>query len=55
MRCCGVAGRGGCPAGWVFAHTIARDEPHPLAAPFALDRFATGALVDEHAAAAVSH
>ena len=42
-------------AGWVFAHTIARDEPHPLAAPFALDRFATGALVDEHAAAAVSH
>ncbi|MGD9614885.1 MAG: sarcosine oxidase subunit beta family protein [Alphaproteobacteria bacterium] len=42
-------------AGWVFAHTIARDEPHPLAAPFALDRFTTGALVDEHAAAAVSH
>ncbi len=42
-------------AGWVYAHTIARDEPHPLAAPFALDRFATGALVDEHAAAAVSH
>ena len=26
-------------AGQVFAHTIARDEPHPLAAPFALDRF----------------
>ena len=42
-------------AGWVFAHTIARDEPHPLAAPFALERFASGALVDEHAAAAVSH
>jgi sarcosine oxidase subunit beta len=42
-------------AGWVFAHTIAHDEPHPLAAPFALDRFASGALVDEHAAAAVSH
>jgi sarcosine oxidase subunit beta len=42
-------------AGWVFAHTIAHDEPHPLARPFALDRFATGALVDEHAAAAVSH
>jgi sarcosine oxidase subunit beta len=42
-------------AGWVFAHTIARDEVHPLAAPFALDRFTTGALVDEHAAAAVSH
>ncbi|HEY8874981.1 MAG TPA: sarcosine oxidase subunit beta family protein [Stellaceae bacterium] len=42
-------------AGHVFAHTIARGEPHPLAAPFALDRFTTGALVDEHAAAAVSH
>ena len=42
-------------AGWVFAHTIAKDEPHPLAAPFALDRFTSGALVDEHAAAAVSH
>jgi sarcosine oxidase subunit beta len=42
-------------AGRVFAHTIARDEPHELAAPFALDRFTTGALVDEHAAAAVSH
>ena len=42
-------------AGCVFAHTIAHDEPHPLAAPFALDRFTTGALVDEHAAAAVSH
>jgi len=42
-------------SGHVFAHTIARDEPHPLAAPFALERFATGALVDEHGAAAVAH
>jgi sarcosine oxidase subunit beta len=42
-------------AGHVFAHTVARDEPHPLAAPFALDRFRTGALVDEHGAAAVAH
>jgi sarcosine oxidase subunit beta len=42
-------------AGWVFAHTVVQDEPHPLALPFALDRFTTGALVDEHAAAAVSH
>src|SRR6266446_587307 len=42
-------------AGWVFAHTIAQDEPHPLAAPFSLDRFTSGALIDEHAAAAVSH
>ncbi|HEX5321724.1 MAG TPA: sarcosine oxidase subunit beta family protein [Stellaceae bacterium] len=42
-------------AGHVFAHTIARDEPHPLAALFALDRFRTGALIDEHGAAAVAH
>src|SRR5712664_686735 len=42
-------------AGHVFAHTIARDEPHPLAAPFTLDRFTTGALVDEHGAAGVAH
>ncbi|MBI4184109.1 MAG: sarcosine oxidase subunit beta family protein [Proteobacteria bacterium] len=42
-------------SGWVFAHTIARDEPHPLNAPFSLDRFATGALIDEHGAAAVAH
>jgi sarcosine oxidase, subunit beta len=42
-------------AGHVFAHTIARDEPHPLAAPFSLDRFTTGALVDEHGAAGVAH
>ncbi|MCI4644784.1 MAG: sarcosine oxidase subunit beta family protein [Hyphomonadaceae bacterium] len=39
----------------VFAHTIARDEPHPLNAPFRLDRFRTGRLVDEAAAAAVAH
>ena len=42
-------------AGHVFAHTIAQDAPHPLARPFALDRFATGALIDEHGAAAVAH
>ena len=42
-------------SGWVYAHTIAHDEPHPLNAPFALERFATGALIDEHGAAAVAH
>ncbi|MBV9966217.1 MAG: sarcosine oxidase subunit beta family protein [Alphaproteobacteria bacterium] len=42
-------------AGHVFAHTIAQDAPHPLARPFALDRFSTGALIDEHGAAAVAH
>jgi sarcosine oxidase subunit beta len=42
-------------SGWVFAHTIARDEPHPINAPFALERFHSGALVAEHGAAAVAH
>ena len=42
-------------SGWVFAHTIAKDEPHPLNAPFALDRFNSGALIDEHGAAGVAH
>ncbi|MER7012204.1 sarcosine oxidase subunit beta family protein [Saccharopolyspora sp. NPDC000359] len=41
--------------GWCYAHTIAHGEPHPYVAPFALDRFTTGALVDEHGAAAVAH
>ena len=42
-------------SGHVFAHTIARDEPHPIAAPFALSRFTGGFLIDEHGAAAVAH
>ncbi len=42
-------------SGWVFAHTIAQDQPHPLNAPFSLERFTTGALIDEHGAAAVAH
>ena len=42
-------------SGWVFAHTIARDEPHSLNAAFTLERFHTGALIDEHGAAGVAH
>ncbi len=42
-------------SGWVFAHTIAQDRPHELNAPFDLNRFTTGALIDEHGAAAVAH
>ena len=42
-------------SGNVFAHTIARGEPHPLAVPFALERFNTGYLIDEHGAAGVAH
>lgn len=52
----GTGGFKGTPAsGYTFAHTIAHDEPHPLNAPFALDRFETGHLIDEHGAAAVAH
>jgi len=39
----------------VFAHTIAHDEPHPINAPFTLERFTSGRLIDEAAAAAVAH
>ena len=42
-------------SGSTFAWTIAHGEPHPLNVPFSLDRFTTGALIDEHGAAAVAH
>src|SRR6266536_1691809 len=42
-------------SGWVLAETIAKGEPAELAAPFALERFTSGALIDEHGAAAVAH
>ncbi len=42
-------------SGWAFAHTIAQDQPHALNAAFDINRFNTGALIDEHGAAAVAH
>jgi sarcosine oxidase subunit beta len=42
-------------SGNVFAYTIANDNPHPINAPFTLERFRTGRLIDEAAAAAVAH
>jgi sarcosine oxidase subunit beta len=42
-------------SGWVYAHTIATGAPHELNAPFSLERFRSGALIDEHGAAAVAH
>ncbi len=42
-------------SGWVMAHTVAQDRPHEINAPFSLDRFASGHLIDEHGAAAVAH
>ena len=42
-------------SGWAFAWTIANGTPHELNAPFGLDRFVSGALIDEHGAAGVAH
>ncbi len=52
----GTGGFKAIPAGGeTFAHTIAHDDPHPLVEAFSLERFYTGALVDEGAAAGVAH
>jgi sarcosine oxidase, subunit beta len=52
----GTGGFKGTPgSGHIFAHTLATGEPHPIAAPFSLDRFVTGRLINEAAAAAVAH
>jgi methylglutamate dehydrogenase subunit A len=39
-------------SGWCFAHLIARDEPHPLAAAYRMDRYASGRVIDERGAGA---
>jgi sarcosine oxidase subunit beta len=39
-------------SGWCFAHLIARDEPHPVATAYRLDRYASGRLIDERGAGA---
>jgi sarcosine oxidase, subunit beta len=42
-------------SGWAFAETIASGAPSDLIKPFGLERFTSGALIDEHGAAAVAH
>lgn len=52
----GTGGYKAIPAGGdTMAHTIANDSPHPLITSFGLDRFASGALIDEGAASGVAH
>lgn len=34
-------------SGWCFAHLIAKDQPHEVAAAYRLNRFETGAVIDE--------
>ncbi len=42
-------------SGHCFAATMAKGEPDAVAAPFSLDRFAEGRMIDESVAAAVAH
>ena len=52
----GTGGYKAIPAGGdTMAHTIATNEPHPLIAEFGLERFESGALIDEGAASGVAH
>ena len=34
-------------SGWCYAHLLAKDEPHPVATEFRLDRFKRGHMIDE--------
>ena len=52
----GTGGYKAIPAGGdTMAYTIANDQPHPLIEAFGLERFESGALIDEGAASGVSH
>ncbi len=52
----GTGGFKAIPAGGdTLAYTISNDRPHELLQPFSLDRFNTGCLIDEGAAAGVAH
>jgi sarcosine oxidase subunit beta len=42
-------------SGWVFAHTLATGEPHSLNAPYRLDRFFDGSVIDEAGTGPVPH
>jgi len=52
----GTGGFKAIPAGgWTFAHTLAHASPHKLVEAFGLDRFISGAMVDEAAASGIAH
>ncbi len=52
----GTGGYKAIPAGGdTMAHTIANDEPHPLIVDFGLERFESGALIDEGSSSGVAH
>jgi sarcosine oxidase, subunit beta len=52
----GTGGFKGIPVGgWTLAHHLATGKAHPLAEAFGLERFRTGALIDEAAASGIAH
>ncbi len=52
----GTGGFKGIPVGgWTLAHVLATGRSHELAEPFQLERFYTGRLIDEAAAAGIAH
>jgi sarcosine oxidase, subunit beta len=52
----GTGGFKAIPAGgWTLAHVLATGANHELAEPFQLERFVTGRLIDEAAAAGIAH
>jgi sarcosine oxidase, subunit beta len=52
----GTGGFKAIPAGgWCLAHAMATGKSHALAAAFTLDRFRTGALIDEASASGIAH
>jgi sarcosine oxidase, subunit beta len=52
----GTGGFKAIPAGgWTFAHLLATGRSHELAEPFQLERFVSGRLIDEAAAAGIAH
>lgn len=52
----GTGGFKAIPAGGLLlAHHLATGMAHPIAAPFSLDRFRTGRLIDEAAGAGIAH
>jgi sarcosine oxidase subunit beta len=42
-------------SGWLYAHTLATGAPHPINAPFSLDRFQRGAAIDEAGVGPMPH
>jgi sarcosine oxidase subunit beta len=52
----GTGGFKAIPAGgWCLAHAMATGESHPLAEAFGLERFETGAMIDEASASGIAH